>query len=63
MKSIAKKLIVMLLAFLMIIAPMVSMIGCSKKEKGTTKSAKEAVEEFEDTEAEEDVSQSEDFEF
>ena len=63
MKSIAKKLIVMLLVFLMTIAPMVSVTGCSKKEKGRTQPAKEAVEEFEDTEAEEDVSQSEDFEF
>lgn len=34
-----------------------------KKGKGTTKPAEEAVEEFEDTELEEDVNQSEDFEF
>ena len=63
MKSIAKKLIVMLLVFLMTIAPMVSVTGCSKKEKGRMQPAEEAVEEFEDTEVEDDVSQSEDFEF
>jgi len=63
MKNVAKNLIVMLLAFLMAIAPMASVTGCSKKEKGTTKPAEEAVEEFEDTEAEEDTSQSENFEF
>ena len=63
MKSIVKKLIIMLLAFLMTTAPMLSVTGCSKKEKDTTKTAEESVEEFDDAEAEQDVGASEDFEF
>ncbi len=61
MKSIAKKLIVMLLAFVMAIAPMVSVTGCSRKEKGTTKRAEEAVEKFEYTEPEKDINRPYDF--
>lgn len=55
MKNVAKKLIVMLLAFLMAIVPMISIGGCSKKDKSPPETVEEAVEEYEIEETEEDL--------